>query len=204
MKRQEFLKTLEYNLSALPQKDLKERLGFYSEMLSDRMEDGLSEEEAVAAVGCPKEIAKQILAEYPLVKLVKEKISPKKRLKWWEIVLIVLTAPIWLAILISLFAAFLSIYVGAWSVIISLWSAFVSLITGTVSFIVSGVGFCLGSNLLSGFFLISAGFVCAGVSIFLHFTCKMATKGIIWLTKSFAFWIKGIFLKKEAADYEKL
>jgi uncharacterized membrane protein len=49
MGKQEFLTRLGKALSGLPREDIEERLNFYSEMIEDRMEEGLSEEEAVAA-----------------------------------------------------------------------------------------------------------------------------------------------------------
>ena len=56
MNKQEFLAGLQKGLSGLPQEDVEERLTFYGEMLDDRMEEGLSEEEAVAAAGSVEEI----------------------------------------------------------------------------------------------------------------------------------------------------
>ena len=56
MLKQEFLAQLRDALCGLPQRDIDERLTFYSEMIDDRMEEGLSEEEAVAAVGSVDEI----------------------------------------------------------------------------------------------------------------------------------------------------
>lgn len=47
MNKQEFLVKLRKGLSGLPKEDIEERLTFYSEMIDDRMEEGLSEEEAV-------------------------------------------------------------------------------------------------------------------------------------------------------------
>ena len=65
MKRIEFLNQLKAQLWALPEADIQCSLDYYSEMIDDRMEDGLSEEEAVAAIGDLDEIVKQILNETP-------------------------------------------------------------------------------------------------------------------------------------------
>ena len=65
MKRSEFLEKLKAQLWALPEGDVQNSLDYYSEMIDDRMEDGLPEEEAVAAVGDLDEIVKQILSETP-------------------------------------------------------------------------------------------------------------------------------------------
>ena len=88
MNRVEFILSLQDRLSALPRKELEERLAFYNEMIDDKIEDGLSEEEAVAQIGSIDEIVSQIIAETPLTTLVKEKMKPKKGLKAWEIVLL--------------------------------------------------------------------------------------------------------------------
>ena len=65
MKRVEFLEALKARLWALPEADIQCSLDYYSEMIDDRMEDGLTEEEAVAAIGNLEEIVQQILGETP-------------------------------------------------------------------------------------------------------------------------------------------
>ena len=96
MNKSEFLGTLRKGLHGLPQNDIEERLAFYGEMIDDRIEEGLSEDEAVSAVGDVNEIAAQTVAETPFAKIAKERIRPKRRLKAWEIVLIALGSPIFL------------------------------------------------------------------------------------------------------------
>ena len=98
MNKQEFLSVLRKGLSGLPQDDIEERLTFYSEMLDDRIEEGLSEEAAVAAIGDAEEVVRQAVADIPLAKIAKERIRPKRRLKAWEIVLLALGSPIWLSL----------------------------------------------------------------------------------------------------------
>ena len=65
MTRQEFLSELERALGKLPHAEVEQALAFYDEAVSDRMEDGLSEVEAVADLGLIDEIAAQITAETP-------------------------------------------------------------------------------------------------------------------------------------------
>jgi len=199
MTKLKFLLSLHDRLSGLPQDDVEERLNFYSEMIEDRMEEGLSEEEAVSAVGSVDEIAVQIIADIPLIKITKEKIKPKRRLKAWEIVLLVLGSPIWLSLLIAAFAVILSLYVSLWSVIISFWAVFASLIGCAFGGIIAGLGFALGNNRLTGIAMIGAGIVCVGLAIFLFFGCRAATKGTLLLTRKIALGIKNCFVKKEEA-----
>jgi uncharacterized membrane protein len=61
MNKQDFLAQLKESLASLPANDAEERLCFYSEMIDDRMEDGLSEGEAILSIGSVPEIAAQIL-----------------------------------------------------------------------------------------------------------------------------------------------
>ena len=65
MKKKEFLEKLQASLWAMPETDKQRSVDYYAEMIDDRMEDGLSEEEAVAAIGDLDEIVKQILNESP-------------------------------------------------------------------------------------------------------------------------------------------
>lgn len=133
MSKQEFLAELKARLSGLPQSDIEERLTFFGEMIDDRIEEGLAEEEAVSAIGTVDEVAGQIVAETPLTKLVKERVKSKRTLRAWEIVLLVLGSPIWLSVLIAVFAVIFAVYVVIWSVIISLWAILASLAVSSLA-----------------------------------------------------------------------
>ena len=199
MRKQEFLEKLHMGLSGLPQDEIRERLTFYREMIDDHMEEGLSEEEAVAAVGSIDEIVAQAVADTPLSKIAKDKIKPKRNLRAGEIILLVLGSPIWLSLGIALFAVILSLYVSLWAVIISLWSVFVSVAASSVAVIAGGSVICFYVDKLTGAAMIGAGIACVGISIFVFFGCKAVTDGLLLLTKKFALGIKNRFLKKEAA-----
>ena len=198
MTKLEFLLALQEQLSALPKNEVKEQLAFYDEMIDDRIEDGLSEEEAVAAVGSVEELAAQIIADIPLNKIAKEKMKTKRKLSVWEIVLLVLGSPIWLSLLIAAFAVALSVYVVLWSVVISLWAVDVSLWACALAGIV-GMAFAFGGNVLTGIAMLAAGLVCAGLAIFLLYGCKLATTGTILLTEKVVLGVKNWFIKKEEA-----
>lgn len=197
MDKQAFLAQLRQGLSGLPEDDIPERLTFYSEMIDDRMEEGLSQEEAVAAVGSVEEIVAQIIADTPLPKIPKERIAPKKHFKAWEIILLALGSPVWLSLLIAAIAVIASLYISLWSVILSLWAVFGSLVGCSFGSIIAGIGFALGNHTLSGIAMIGAGMVYAGLSVFMFLGCKAATKGIFLLTKKLAVWTKNRFIKKE-------
>ena len=80
MSKQEFFEGLRKGLSGLAKEDIEERISFYNEMIDDRMEEGLTEEEAVAEMGSIDMIVEQILSETPISKIVKEKVKPDRGL----------------------------------------------------------------------------------------------------------------------------
>ena len=199
MNKTKFVLALSERLSFLPWEEVEERVSFYLEMIDDRMEEGLSEEESVAAVGSVSEITEQILADIPLSRLVKEKIKPKNRMKAWEIVLLALGSPLWLSLGISVFAVILSLYISLWAVVISLWAVCVSLAVCALGGALGCILVALDGHILSGLFLLAAGFVCGGMAIFVCFGCKAATKGAVLLAGKIVMWIKNCFVRKEAA-----
>ncbi len=200
MNKRKFLEKLRKDLSALPQSDVEERLTFYSEMIDDRIEEGLSEEEAVRAIGNTDDIISQIIADTPLTKIVKEKLKPKKRLEAWEITLLILGSPIWLSLLISAFAVIISLYASLWAVIISLWASFAAVVAASFGVLVAGIVFAACVDRLIGIAFIGCGIAGVGVSILFSFLCEAATKGALLLTKKTALGIKNIFIKRGGAQ----
>lgn len=199
MTKIQFLISLHERLAGLPRNEIEERLNFYSEMIEDRMEEGLSEDAAVAAVGSIDDISAQILADVPLVKIAKEKIKPKRRMKAWEIVLLAVGSPIWASLLIAAIAVAVSVYAALLSVIISLWAIFGALIGCAIGGIAAGVAYlCLGHKIL-GVALLGAALACLGLGIFSFYGVLAATKGIVSLTKRCILGIKKRLTKKEVA-----
>ena len=128
--------------------------------------------------------------------------TSKRKLKAWEITLLILGSPIWASILIALCAVVVSLYAALWSVVAALWSVFVSLVALPFVGFVSGFGHLFTGNFSMCFFLFSVSFVCAGLAIFLFYGCKAATKGALLLTKQSIFRIKRLFveIKEEVAQ----
>ena len=201
MSKQEFLAKLQTALCGLPQDDIQKSLDFYSEMIDDRIEDGLTEDDAIEQIGDIQEIANQILIDTPITKLVKQKIKRTRRMSALEIVLLVLGSPIWLSLALSTVAVVLSVYASLWSVVISLWAceaAFVGSAFG--GFASAVVMFATGQNTYAGVAMLAGGIFLVGFSILFFFVCKWASKGMIWLSKKFALYIKSFFLRKEKAQ----
>ncbi len=197
MTANEFISDLQKSLNGIPSADVEERLSFYSEMIADRMEDGISEEEAVAQIGPVESVAEQIISEYPLTKLVRERVKPKRKLRAFEIVLIILGSPVWLPLLISAAAILFSLYVCLLSAMFVIWSIFGSFVVTAIAGIVGGLVCSVSGNFWSGAALFGAGIALAGISILFFYVCRICDKGISLLTRKFVLWIKNLFMKKE-------
>ena len=89
MRKQDFIKELRLNLSFLPKEEIDDRISFYSELIDDKIEEGVKEEDAIKSIGSIDEIINQIIDEMPLSKIAKDKIKPKRKLRGLEIALII-------------------------------------------------------------------------------------------------------------------
>lgn len=199
MNKQEFLAELRKGLSGLPHEDIEERLSFYGEMIDDRIEEGLSEEEAVAEIGTVDDIVAQILADTPLTRLVKEKVKPNRALKAWEIVLIVLGSPIWLSLLLAAAAVFLSVYIALWAVVLSLYAADFAIAVSALAGIVGAIVYYPTAGIAQAALVFGAALVCAGISIFLFLAFNIIAAGVVVLSKKILLGIKGLFIRKGEA-----
>ena len=197
MNKIDFFMTLEERLKGLPRSDLEHSFDYYNEMIDDRTEEGMTEEEAVAALGSVDEIVDQILGETSIWRLLYTKVKPKHSLRAWEIVLLVLGLPVWLPLLISAVAVALSVYVALWSVVISLYAVNVSLLAGGVGVVLWSVLLLVRGNGAVGLLWIGGGLLCVGLGIFTLFACKYATKGAVWLGKRMVLGTKALLLGKE-------
>ena len=197
MTKLEFISSLYERLSGVPKKELEDRISFYVEAIEDRIEDGLSEEEAVADVGSVDDIASAILSEIPLASLVKDKIKPKKKLRAWETTLIAVGSPIWFPLLIAAIAVIFALYASVWAVIISLWAVFGSIVGCAFGGIAGAVALFVLGHHTAALAIFGAGTFLCGLSIFSFIGCMEATKSILMLTKNVALKIKKSFIKKE-------
>lgn len=196
MTKSEFLLTLRNNLFGLPEEDIEKSIEYYSEIIDDRIEDGLSESEAVEAVGSVKEIASQILADVPLSKLVKTKVKPKRTLKVWEIVLLILGSPVWLSLLLAAVAVVLSIYIAFWAVIVAFYATVLSFALGGIAAIVKFAADIIFQTANQGTLFLGGGLILIGLSVLSFFGCNQITKGAVILGKKILLPIKALIAGK--------
>lgn len=190
----------------LSQEELAVKLGVVRQTVS-KWEKGLSVPDSQMLISLAVKLGVSVsflLGEDDTTNLsienTKESVKANRSFRVWEIILLVLGSPIWLSLLIVVFAVVLSLYISLWAVIISLWAVFGSFIGCAFGGVVAGIVLACYGNALTGVALIGLGIVCAGFSIFLFYVCKAATKGIMLLTKKMAFGIKNCFIKKGEAQ----
>ena len=183
MNKQVFLSKLRKGLSKQPKKEVEERLNFYSEMIDDRIEEGVLEETAVAQIGTIDEILLQIKTDLSATQIEKETFKEKRKVKTLEIVLLSLGSPLWLTLLITLIVLIITFYVVLWVIPIAFWSVFATFCVCSLSLFILGILYMFVNY--TPFSIAILGFACIllGLSIFLYFGCKSATKGVVIVTK---------------------
>ena len=129
MNKQQFLDAIRDKIGVLPPQDRERSLDFYSEIIDDRMEDGLTEEQAVEAVGSVEEVSAQILSEAQLPSAEPARIPRKIRV--WEIVLLILGAPLWISLLAAAAMLVLSVVLVLLTAYAVLWTGVLVLYTGS-------------------------------------------------------------------------
>lgn len=196
MNKQDFLRALALKLQGLPQGDINKSIDYYEEMIDDRIEDGLSEQEAVAVMGSIDDIVKQIFLDTPLPRLVKSKLKPKSRLGALEIILIILGFPLWFPLLISVAAVVLSVYIVLWSVVASLYAINLSVAAASVGVLALFVINLFTGKVTQGLLFLGVALICAGVAVLLFLLFGEITKGIFALTKTLLRGIKSMFIRK--------
>lgn len=199
MTKREFLYELERGLKGLPEDDLRERISFYTEMIDDRMEEGLSEEEAVSDIGSVSEIIERITEETPLTKLIGERVKPRRELRGWEIVLIVLGSPIWISLAAALLAVLFSLYAVLWSVVISLFAVGIALAVSAVACVIMAVVHALQGRWGTALAFLGAGLACAGIAVLWIIMSCAVCRGAWKLSKRIPNWIKSLFMGNRKA-----
>lgn len=199
MNKQDFLTELSNALQGLPQSDIDKSLEYYSEIIYDQMEEGQTEEEAVAALDSPNNIANQILMDTALPKLVRAKVKPARTMRIGEILLLVLGSPIWASLLFAGVVLLFSLYITVWSVIITLYAVNLSFAVGALIGIIQGCIFIFTGDPAGAAFYIGAAFACFGAAVLSFFAFNKITALLIHATKQFILWIKSLFLRRNTA-----
>ena len=197
MNKEEYLDAIRGRISAMPADDVNRFMDYYSEMIDDRVEDGLSEEEAVADMGSPDAAVEQILEDMPLTKLVKEKIKPKHELKAWEVVLIVLGSPVWIPLLITAAVLLLTLWIVAFALLISFYAVVLSFVAAGIGGLICTIPLFIANSPYMAVLMLGAALIGIGIAILFVVSVKPVTVGIFRVCKASVNGIKRMFVKEK-------
>lgn len=197
-----FLASLRASLQGLPQAELEKTIEYYSEMIDDRMEDGASEEAAVADAGQPEAIAAQVLADAgqapdavaPAVK------APKYALKGWHIALIIIGAPVWGGLLAGVLGTAAGLAAGIVSLFAVLYAAAIALVACAVGAVTLFVRFLIVADPWPAFAWLGGGCFCAGSAILLFPAVNSLLMLTVRLIRQGCKALKNRFFKKGVAQ----
>ena len=196
MTKADFLQLLERALAQLPEEERRQNLEYYSELLDDMLEEGMTEAEATAKLGSPGQIAQSILQEMPLSKLVSTRMKPQSGWTPLAIILAVVGSPVWVPLLLAAAAVVLGLFVSIWA----LGLAAVAVVLGLAVIVVAAPIVAIRAAVLTlplGLILLGAGLVLLGLCVLGGLMavelCKLLWQLTVWLGHK----IKGLFIRKE-------
>lgn len=193
--KNDFLTRLRTNLSSLSPEEVKKTIDYYSEIIDDAVEDGMSEDEITSKLGLPEEIAKKTIGEAPIAKTE----SNGRRIGVGTTILIIIGSPVWFSLLIGAFSVAFSLYIAAWAVILSLFAVFVSLAVSAPVLLITSP-FLFPVKKPEALAALSLGLICAGLSVYMFYLSVGCAKRLIRFTVFAAEKVKGIFEKKGRAQ----
>ena len=202
MSRDAFIGELRHRMAGLPQDAVERTVEYYSELIADSMEDGLSETEAVARLGSLDEIVASVIKDTPLTQIVQTRVqeTKKKGGSGWIIALLILGAPVWLPLLIAVCAVLFALFIALWAVVIALWAVVAAVILTGLAAMVAGVVELCRLHLPQGLVLLGGGLVCLGLCALLYLLMKLITVGTVKLCKWLWVGIKSLFVGKKSKE----
>ena len=196
MNKQSYLEQIRRLLQRLPEEDRERSLAFYAESIDDRMEDGMSEEAAVASMESPEKAAETILMDMPIPKLVKARVK-ERRMGAAEILLLALGFPLWFPLLLTVLILGLTVYLLVWALVLALGAVVLALGLSAAALLVAGVYSIIKAAISLGVLNFGAALVLTGLTVLLGFVLVWAGKLAVKLGKWMVRGLKALLIRKE-------
>lgn len=200
MKKLEFLSALGARLSSLPEAERQKTVLFYAESIDDRMEDGMSEEEAVDSLGAFEDIVHEIMTDAPFGMLIQSKFRESRQkstnptLWLW---LVILGSPVWAPLAFAVACVILSVYICVWAVVVSLMAVEASLALCGVGGIIMSVFVAVTGSPLTGLATTGMALVCLGLFLLSFRALTGLCRQFLALCHNFLRYIKGLFVRRK-------
>lgn len=196
MNKAQFFNELSRGLSQLPVEEIEKQIAYYSELIDDMVEDGMTECEAVERLGSVQEIYENILRDMPLPLLVKTRARPRGGWTALSVVLIILGFPIWFTLAVGLLIAIASLYIVIWALVFAAFAVVFAIVICAVVFAALFIKL-LFSSVAAAILALGCALAFAGVSIIAFIIAIACGKLIVRATAAIGRGVKSIFIRKE-------
>lgn len=200
MNKAQFLSEIREGISSLSEKDIESSLQYYSEMIDDRIEDGMSEEESVSAMGTVEEAVAQILRDKPAAEpdqnkghkgaqWARQNLTRNKRLL---LVLLILSFPFLVTIAGSLLIVVISVAA-------SLYASSIGVFVGGIACAVKGVALiAVETAVAEAILYFGVALMLLGASVLIFIAAHYFVKLMGFVCKKVIAFIKSKLPEKEA------
>ncbi len=189
MTKNEFTRVLKSKINHLPKSERRKILQYYYEMISERMEDGMTEAEAIDALGNLDEL----LSEYaPVPK------EPKKgvRLRAWHIIMLIVGSPLWICLVAALLCVMLAFYIVIWALVVCFYAVFAALAASGFACLMASFWAMFAGGAPYFFMLFGAGAFLSGLAVMWLIVCNLFAKAMAKVTGKTARGVFRFFFKR--------
>ncbi len=191
MNKIDFLSILKEKLGHLPYHEVERLITFYSEVIDDKMEDGMDEVEAIASIGSIEDILRTI--EHDDIPnsnntnnfdysnddynetTNNETTTSSKSNRILLIILLIVTFPLWIGLLLGVLGTLFGITVALYAIVFSMLVTFFAFLFAAIIMIGFGV-YYIPSQIEVSILLFGGSFMTIGLSLLTYPYLMMATK----------------------------
>ncbi|MDD4315942.1 MAG: DUF1700 domain-containing protein [Clostridia bacterium] len=187
MNKEQFLKQLRSSLKKYSVEEVDKAVGYYDEIISDKIEQGYDERGVIAGLGDIKNISKEIQLDILNVRTFEPSKSNLRRStsSAW-VALMLLASPALLPIAIALFTVFFTVLVTSAALMISFFVTGAALIISLIPAIVYTATFGAGEALLTAAAILLCAAVFGFLTIVFYYLTKMIMTAITKLAMKLA------------------
>lgn len=191
MNKAEFLKELAFHLQKMSDSEKKKFITYYDEMISDYVENGRTEVEAVKKIGTPLKIAEELLEDYDSVKLN----LPFTSNKLLNIGITIIGFPLWGSVLLTLVLLVFSAYVLIWCVPVAAGAGCVGFFSSAIIGMI-GTPWVFTRSIPLGVIQLGTSMASIGISMLLGIATMSMSKTFVNITKKFNVKLVKLFRRK--------
>ena len=201
MNKKEYLEKLRKALNDISITNVESCVEYYSEMIDDRIEDGMSEEDAVNSMESIESIVEASRLEKPMPVLVKEKVQKSKEeagknghgTLW--MVLAIIGFPVWFPLLMVLGVILLALYIILVVLVLTFFLVEIAIALAALGCLVLPIAAFATLSLPSAILCIGGFLLLAGLTTLLWKPIVLLAKGTIKIFTGFIRKLKKLIFK---------